>query len=251
MEKKVCSKCKEEKEVCEFSKSSNRKDGYQSQCKNCKKEWKLNNREHVLEYNKNYNQKNKEKLNGYKKKWKQSNSKQISNFQKNYKEKNKEKLSKYQKKWKESNSEKVKESQKKWKENNSEKLKKYQKEWYLQNKNILNEKIKLKKLTNPIFLISCSVRKRMSDYIRKNNILKKNKTFEIVGCTPQQLKEYIQSQFRDNMSWENYGYYGWHIDHIIPLSSANTEEELYKLCHFTNLQPLWAEDNLKKSNKLL
>jgi hypothetical protein len=51
------------------------------------------------------------------------------------------------------------------------------------------------------------------------------------------------------MSWDNYG--KWHIDHIIPLSSANNEDEVYKLCHHTNLQPLWAEDNLKKSNKIL
>lgn len=53
----------------------------------------------------------------------------------------------------------------------------------------------------------------------------------------------------DNMSWDNYG--KWHIDHIIPLSSANNEQEIYKLCHYTNLQPLWAEDNLKKNNKIL
>jgi hypothetical protein len=52
------------------------------------------------------------------------------------------------------------------------------------------------------------------------------------------------------MSWEKFGKY-IHIDHIIPLSSAKTEEEIYKLCHYTNLQPLWAEDNLKKSNKLI
>ena len=53
------------------------------------------------------------------------------------------------------------------------------------------------------------------------------------------------------MAWENYGYYGWHIDHIIPLSSAKTEEELYKLSHFTNLQPMGASDNRKKGAKIL
>jgi hypothetical protein len=52
------------------------------------------------------------------------------------------------------------------------------------------------------------------------------------------------------MCWDNHSLYGWHIDHKIPLSSAKTEEEAYQLCHYTNLQPLWAEDNLKKSNKL-
>jgi hypothetical protein len=70
-----------------------------------------------------------------------------------------------------------------------------------------------------------------------------------LGCSPQFLKEHIEKQFSDGMSWELVGKY-IHIDHIIPLSSANTEEELYKLCHYSNLQPLWAEDNLKKSNKI-
>jgi len=53
------------------------------------------------------------------------------------------------------------------------------------------------------------------------------------------------------MSWENYGRNGWHVDHIIPLSSAKTEEEIYKLCHYTNLQPLWEVDNIKKGNKII
>ena len=53
------------------------------------------------------------------------------------------------------------------------------------------------------------------------------------------------------MSWENYGKDGWHIDHKIPLSSAKTDREIYELCHYTNLQPLWAKDNLKKSNKII
>jgi hypothetical protein len=251
MEKKVCSKCKEEKEVCEFGKRKDSKDGLSRECKSCSKLWKLNNRERVLEYNKNYNQKNKEKLNGYKKKWKQSNFEQISNFQKNYKKKNKEKLNEYQKKWNQSNTEKIKKSQKIWRENNSEKVKEYYKKWYEQNKEKNKEKSKLRKENNIVYLISCRVRKRMSEYIKKNNILKKNKTFEIVGITPLELSNYLESKFLEGMSWDNYGIYGWHIDHIIPLSSAKTEDEIYKLCHYTNLQPLWAEDNLKKSNKIL
>ena len=53
------------------------------------------------------------------------------------------------------------------------------------------------------------------------------------------------------MSWDNYGLYGWHIDHKVPLSLAKTEEELLKLCHFSNLQPLWAKDNLKKGDSIV
>jgi hypothetical protein len=80
----------------------------------------------------------------------------------------------------------------------------------------------------------------------------KNKTYnDIIGCSPEFLKEYLENQFAEGMSWDNHGQYSWHIDHIIPLSSAKTDEEIYKLCHYTNLQPLWAEDNLRKSNKIL
>ncbi len=70
-----------------------------------------------------------------------------------------------------------------------------------------------------------------------------------MGCSPELLKEYLEKQFVDGMCWDNRN--EWHIDHIIPLSLAKTEEEIYKLCHYTNLQPLWAEDNLRKSNKIL
>jgi hypothetical protein len=93
------------------------------------------------------------------------------------------------------------------------------------------------------------VRNRIGFYLKKNTVTKRNNTFKIVGCTPQELKIYLEQKFIDNMSWENQG--KWHIDHIIPLSSAKTEEELYNLCHFTNLQPMWAEENLRKGSKII
>ena len=94
------------------------------------------------------------------------------------------------------------------------------------------------------------MRSRLCNYLKSNNITKKNKTFDIVGCTPEFLKEHLENKFKEGMSWENHDLYGWHIDHIIPLSSAKTEEEIYKLCHYSNLQPLWAGDNLSKGNKV-
>ena len=72
----------------------------------------------------------------------------------------------------------------------------------------------------------------------------------MVGCSPEFLKDHIENQFTEGMSWELMGKY-IHIDHRIPLSSAKSEEEVYKLCHYTNLQPLWAEDNLSKGSKIL
>ena len=94
------------------------------------------------------------------------------------------------------------------------------------------------------------MRCRIWKYLNILEISKKNKTFDIVGCSPEFLKQHLEKQFTEGMCWELLGQH-IHIDHIIPLSSAKTEDELYKLCHYENLQPLWAEDNLKKSNKIL
>jgi hypothetical protein len=109
------------------------------------------------------------------------------------------------------------------------------------------EKIKLKR-QNIDYRLRSNLRSRILNFLKSVNIKKTNKTLEIVGCTPQFLKEYLEKQFTHGMSWSNYG--EWHIDHIIPLSSTKNKDEIYKLCHYSNLQPLWAKDNLVKSNKI-
>lgn len=151
-----------------------------------------------------------------------------------------------------------------WRKNNPEEYKKQTKSHYEKTKEIQKAKKKIwiennretynkywteRKSKDPSFKLLMGMRSRLCGYLKKLNITKKNKTFEIVGCTPQELKEYLEKQFVDGMSWENRS--EWHIDHIIPLSSAKTEEELCKLCHYKNLQPLWAIDNIKKSNNIL
>jgi hypothetical protein len=73
---------------------------------------------------------------------------------------------------------------------------------------------------------------------------------ELLGCSWETAKAHLESGFTDGMTWENYGKYGWHIDHIVPLCSANNGEEARALCHYTNLQPLWAKDNLIKGASL-
>jgi hypothetical protein len=98
-----------------------------------------------------------------------------------------------------------------------------------------------------VFKMTFNVRKRVRDILKLKGELKKDATFELIGCSPKELVQHLQTQFTNGMSWENYG--EWHIDHIIPLSSAKTIDDIKRLCHYTNLQPLWAKDNLKKSNK--
>jgi hypothetical protein len=135
---------------------------------------------------------------------------------------------------------------------NKEKLLSRYKEYNIKNKEKLlsynNEYKRNRKLNDPIFKLLQNVRVRLHEYLKIKSIVKSKRTFDIVGCSPPELKLFLEKKFQNNMSWDNYG--EWHIDHIVPLSSAKTEEELYKLCHYTNLQPLWAKDNLRKSNKL-
>ena len=121
---------------------------------------------------------------------------------------------------------------------NHENIKKYQK----------NYKSNRRK-NDALFKMSDGLRTRIYFFLKKRQISKKNTTFDLVGCTPQELKIHLEEKFQSGMSWENQG--KWHIDHKIPLSSAKTEEELYKLCHFTNLQPLWATENIKKGSKII
>jgi len=103
--------------------------------------------------------------------------------------------------------------------------------------------------TDPIFKMNHNLRCRIREFLTSKKFTKKNETKKIIGCSQLELKEFLEKKFKNGMMWENYG--EWHIDHIIPLSSAENEEEIYKLCHYTNLQPLWSTDNWKKGNRLL
>jgi hypothetical protein len=208
--KKVCNICREEKELCDFGMDNTRKSGVSNRY-GCKQ---CDN-----ERSKKYYIKNREK--------------QLSR-RKEYRIKNKEKI----------------QSQKKeYYINNREKQLSREKEYQIKNRKNINVYEKNRRLNDPIFKLTKNVRNRLRQYLKTTGIAKSKTTFDIVGCSPPELKEHLEKQFTEGMSWNNRG--EWHIDHIIPLSSAKTEDELYRLCHYTNLQPLWAEDNIKKSNKIL
>jgi hypothetical protein len=97
--------------------------------------------------------------------------------------------------------------------------------------------------------ISNNLRSRVSKIV--SGVVKQGSAIKDLGCTVDELKIYLESQFQPGMSWNNYGQDTWHIDHIKPLASfdLSNSDELKKAVHYTNLQPLWAKDNLKKSNK--
>jgi hypothetical protein len=105
---------------------------------------------------------------------------------------------------------------------------------------------------DPLFKLSVCTRSLIKNYIKRVNVIKikkKCKTADILGCNFFEFKEYIEKQFTDGMSWDNYG--KWHLDHIVPVSLGNNEDEVIELCHHENYQPLWAYENISKGNKIL
>ena len=107
----------------------------------------------------------------------------------------------------------------------------------------------MKDKRDDVYWVKHKLKNGIKRIYRKIKGKKELRTIELLGCTVAQAKSHIEKQFKSGMSWENYGYYGWHIDHIIPLSSAKTEEDVYQLSHYANLQPLWGEENFKKGTK--
>jgi len=224
---KICKICNCNKKLDDFHKRKGGLYGRFTTCKVCRKKMASEN---YLE--------NVEEIKLKSKLWRQNNTEKRKEVASNYRNINKEKLKILSKEYREKNKEKEKNRLKKYYENNKEKV---------IERSINYTKNRLK--YDSFFKLKTYVRNRINKFIKTKNIYKKNKTFEIVGCTPEFLKEYIENKFTDSMCWELLGE-KIHIDHIIPLSSAKTKDEVYKLCHYTNLQPLWAEDNLKKSNKI-
>lgn len=122
--------------------------------------------------------------------------------------------------------------------------------WYLKNKEkvVAYQKTyqKNRYATDDNYKTIQKLRKTITNAIKRTGNSKNKRVEDILGCSLEYFKEYISNQFQDGMSWDNWG--EWHLDHIIPISNAHNEQEAYELNRFTNFQPLWAEDNLRKGD---
>jgi len=252
---KKCSKCEIEKETTDFYKKKTCKDGFRSECKECTKLYLDKNKDKIKEYRSSYNKSERYK--------ELSKIRYIINREENlervkeYREKNKETLSIKKKLYYEKNKEGILVKRKEYYESITsdeevrkilrEKSKINTKNYRDRNKEFLSQKIKDKKKNDPLFRLSDSIRTLIWISINKMGYKKNSKTNNILGCSFEDFKSYIESQFNDDMSWDNYG--EWHLDHKTPISWAETEEEIYELNHYTNFQPLWSFDNLSKGNR--
>jgi hypothetical protein len=249
---KNCTKCKKIKSYEFFHKDKNRKDGFHTHCKVCIKEYQANNKERLKEYSKEYEVNNKEKRKEYHKEYRLNNKEKIQNKAKEFYINNKE----YYKEYATNNKERKKEYYKEYAIKNKERKKEYLKHYREKSKDKLKEYfknyVKNKRKNDYLYKFNMNTRSLIKNTFKRginNNWNKKTKTENILGCTIEEFRCYIEIKFTKKMTFENYG--EWHLDHIIPISSAQTEEDIIRLNHYTNFQPLWAKDNLSKGNKII
>jgi len=244
--KKVCTVCLIEKDIEEFGKRSKKSDDYRNDCKVCRSiymgKYREENKNKLSEKSKLRYEENKEdiKISGLL--YRQNNREKLNERSKEYNRKNKEKISLRNKEFRKNNKELVAFRKKSYYEKNKEKENKRKTQWS-------NNKRK----SDPLYKLKCNIRSLIKISVLNvgfvKSQLKVTKTDIILGCTVQEFKKYLESKFLEGMSWDNYG--SWHMDHIIPVSYAKNEEELIRLNHYTNFQPLWAFDNLSKGNRFI
>jgi hypothetical protein len=160
---------------------------------------------------------------------------------KKYREKNKEKLLKKHKDWYENNKEKWNEYIKEYREKNRDKIRQLRRNYE-----------KTRKANDPLYKLISNFRTAIYQVLKENRVDKNQSYFDVLQYTPEQLIVHLEKQFTEGITWENYG--EWHVDHKLPISSFNIQKmgdsEFMKCWSLENLQPMWGEENIRKSNKI-
>lgn len=240
---KTCSKCGESKDDNAFNTRDKNKNILRKECKKC-----------ASRLHKDHYIKNSEKIKKRVSYYKQQNPEKIKERVKKYYEKNKEELYAISRKYKEEHKKETREYLISYKKKNREKILEHKRNFYQRHKEEIlksNAAYRNERIKQDVSLkLRTYQRARIWRVLRTNNCISKKLTMELVGCTKDELKSYLESLFITGMTWDNYG--KWHIDHIIPCAAFDlSDPEQQKECfHYTNMQPLWARDNLMKSDKM-
>lgn len=211
---KTCKHCQEEKPIVEFPEYKPGK--YRGVCNSCYKEMYFS----------------KEIRNKYMKKYRKNNRESICERRRELYSINPEKYIESVRKYQKENEKECKDRNKKYKNRRDVKDK-------------VNERYNKRWKEDNLFKLRCVMRFHIYRYLKGN---KNKRTMDIVGLSTIEFKKYLESKFDKNMSWDNYGDY-WVIDHVTPLVSAQCNDDVYRLNHYTNLRPFPKIDNLKKSDK--
>ena len=220
---KACNECGEEKELELFRKDKRNKDGRGGRCVACE-----------ANHDKIYREANRDKIAAYR----EDNRPKMASYNKKYREDNPDRITALGKKYREENREKLDARLKKYRKENPERIAARHAE-YTRNRYH----------NDPAFRLLLNLRTRLGKVLK--GATKHDSTVNLVGCTIEQLKSHLERQFTDGMTWENKG--EWEVDHIRPCASFDLtkKEEQFKCFNYKNLQPLWAGDNRRKSNKIV
>ncbi len=201
--------------------------------KTIQKRYREKNRETLKKKNREYKELNKEKIKASNKLYRENNKESIKQKSETYRLNHKEELSSWKKKYRKQNKELLKEKDKLYRETHRGNFSKYKKE---------------RKKVDKLYFLKLKIYNIVYKAV-KHKVAKHTSTLEILGCSYECFKEYLESKFEPWMTWENYGKYngelnyGWDIDHIIPLTTAKTEDDVIRLSHYTNLRPLCSYTN--------
>lgn len=187
----------------------------------------------------------------YLKEWRKNNKEKLAKWYREYRKLKPEVNKANTKKYRKNNPEKSKQSSKDYKKRNKNKVKEYA----IKYRERRNELEAIKKANDPLYKLKCKIYSSISKIFYRKKIKKNSKTEKIIGCTFEEFKTYIEAKWESWMTWENRGLYngelnfGWDIDHVIPMHTAKTEEDIIKLNHYTNLQPLCSNVNRNIKNR--
>ena len=258
---KTCSTCHACKPVTLFRKKRNK-------CKACyaakQREYYQNNKEKVNAHQREYYQNNKEKVAARDRKYYQENKEKINAHQRNYFKENKEKITAKHREYRQENKEKIAAKNRKYYQNNNVEIAAQQREYRQENKEEIaakqrkygqehKEEIAAKNrkryANDPAYAMSRRLRNRMGKAVKAAGLDKKcASSSKLLGISYQGLKEWLEAQFTEGMTWENRS--DWHVDHIVPCTAFDllVEQNQHICFWYKNLQPLWGPDNLQKSN---
>ena len=203
-------------------------------------------------YDIEYLKKNKEKKKEQYKKWCELNKEKKKQTDKEYASKNKEAKRLYDKQYRENNKTKKKKTDKNYYETNKNIISEKGKIYRNLNKNKINLAINKRKANDPLFKLKCDMRSLILQVFNTKGVKKESKTEQILGCSFEFFKTYLESKFEPWMNWTNKGNWNgkpieinvaWDVDHIESMSNAKTVEDVIRLNHYTNLQPLCSYTN--------
>lgn len=236
MKTKICSKCQQLKLLNKFSFHKNGKNHKASWCKECAKEYCLKHKEELKIKAKKYKEKHKKQIKIHQSDYYLKNKSKIAIQVKNYQEDHKEQLIIRRKNYYLKNKDKILLQRKRYCEKHKAEIA------------VRNNKYRFKRRKTDIrYKIACNLRTRIKHAIKGNT--KSLSTMFLIGCEVDYLMYHLQSRFQPGMSWDNHR--EWHIDHRKPCNAFDLykQSEQQKCFHYSNLQPLWAKDNLNKSDK--